>query len=152
MRFRLLGLGLLCLSSLGVNASELMVHNAWIRAMPPSSRVVPVYLTLHNPGNTELILTGIRSPRGRIALHQSMMHNDMMRMQPVAQISIPAHAVVKLAPAGLHGMMSNFSSGVPAEGDTVPLTLILAQGEPLKVTAEVLNLGEQAEHDMHQQH
>jgi len=129
-------------------ASELMVHNAWIRAMPPGSRVVPVYLTLHNGGDTALVLSRITSPRGEIALHQTVQEGEMMKMLPVASIQIPAHGMVTLEPQGYHGMMSDFSDGVPQKGDEVALELTLANGEVLKAKARVTMDG--PEHNMAQ--
>ncbi len=135
--------------SLGTLADEPMVHDAWIRAMPPTARVVPVYLSLHNPTNRELQLTAIGSPRGDIELHQTLMNEDMMSMLPVDSIRIPPHEMLKLEPGGYHGMMSHFSGAVPALGDSVPLILQLADGEQLHATARVIAQTSAVDHGMH---
>ncbi|WP_428611245.1 copper chaperone PCu(A)C [Shewanella sp.] len=140
---------LLCSGIGAAQASELMVHDAWIRGMPPTSRVVPVYLSLHNPSNEPLVLKGISSPRGVVELHQTLMENEVMRMQSVGAIQIPPHGMVKLAPGGYHGMMSDFKGGVPALGEEVQLTLTLADGESLSVTAKVTAQGAAHDHSMH---
>ncbi|MCL1040130.1 copper chaperone PCu(A)C [Shewanella marisflavi] len=140
---------LLCSGVGSAQASELMVHDAWIRGMPPTSRVVPVYLSLHNPSNKPLVLKGISSPRGAVELHQTLMENEVMRMQSVGAIQIPPHGMVKLAPSGYHGMMSDFKGGVPALGEEVQLTLTLADGESLSVTAKVTAQGAAHDHSMH---
>lgn len=140
---------LLCSGVGAAQASELMVHDAWIRGMPPTSRVVPVYLSLHNPSNKPLVLKGISSPRGVVELHQTLMENEVMRMQSVGAIQIPPHGMVKLAPGGYHGMMSDFKGGVPALGEEVQLTLTLADGESLSVTAKVTAQGAAHDHSMH---
>ncbi|MFV7785181.1 copper chaperone PCu(A)C [Shewanella marisflavi] len=140
---------LLCSGIGAAQASELMVHDAWIRGMPPTSRVVPVYLSLHNPSNEPLVLKGISSPRGVVELHQTLMENEVMRMQSVGAIQIPPYGMVKLAPGGYHGMMSDFKGGVPALGEEVQLTLTLADGESLSVTAKVTAQGAAHDHSMH---
>lgn len=140
---------LLCSGGGAAQASELMVHDAWIRGMPPTSRVVPVYLSLHNPSNKPLVLKGISSPRGVVELHQTLMENEVMRMQSVGVIQIPPHGMVKLAPGSYHGMMSDFKGGVPALGEEVQLTLTLADGESLSVTAKVTAQGAAHDHSMH---
>ncbi|MCG9754290.1 copper chaperone PCu(A)C [Shewanella insulae] len=134
------------------HASELMVYDAWIRGMPPTSRVVPVYLSLHNPSDKPLVLKAISSPRGSVELHQTLMENELMRMQGVEAIQIPPHGMVKLTPGGYHGMMSGFKAGVPALGEEVALTLTLEGGETLSVTAKVTAQGEAQDHSMHMHH
>ncbi|WP_228289701.1 copper chaperone PCu(A)C [Shewanella cyperi] len=138
MKSALASLLLMSFSSL---AGDLMVHDAWIRAMPPTSRVVPLYLTLHNGGDKELVLSSIASPRGEIALHQTVQEGEMMKMLPVDSIRIPAHGMVKLEPQGLHAMMSDFNAGVPEQGEEVSLQLTLADGETLQAKARVTQFG-----------
>lgn len=130
-------LSLLILLSGFVQASELVIRDTWIRAMPPSSRVVPIYLIIDNPTSASRKLINITSSAGSIEMHQTIEHNGVMSMAPINDIVIKANGQVTLAPSGLHGMMSHFSHGVPVLGDIVPLTLTFADGEKLEVEATV---------------
>lgn len=121
----------------GVFAGELMVHDAWIRAMPPNARAVPVYLSLHNGSEKDIALTAIETPLGRIELHQSIQQGEMMKMQRVERIEVAAHAMVKLAPMGYHGMLLDMQAP-PAGGEQVALTLHFDNGETARIEAPVI--------------
>ncbi|MEH6443477.1 MAG: copper chaperone PCu(A)C [Oceanospirillaceae bacterium] len=118
-------------------AANIEVDNAWVRAMPPTSRVIPIYLTINNPTDKSVGLIKISSPRGFVVIHQSVMRNDMMQMEPVESVPVPAKGVAKLQPTGYHGMMNNFTDGVPTKGENVPLVLMFNNGKELTVMAKV---------------
>ena len=155
-----IGLGLslifIGLHSVDAQASELQIQQAWIRAMPPTARVVPIYLSLTNPSDTSYYLNGISSDTGAIELHQSVMENDVMFMRAVPQIEIPAHSTVKLEPMGFHGMMVNFSQGVPTLGEQIGLILHLGNGDTVAVNAivakEAISLTADAQEHDHSAH
>lgn len=118
-------------------AGEVMVHDAWIRAMPPNARAVPVYLSLHNGSDSSIALTAIETPLGRVELHQSIQQGEMMKMQRVERIEVAAHEMVKLAPMGYHGMLLDMQAP-PATGEQVALTLHFDNGETARVEAPVI--------------
>ncbi|RLV58783.1 copper chaperone PCu(A)C [Parashewanella curva] len=150
-KFLLIVLSLLTsIVSYSLLAEQLTVENAWIRAMPPTSRVVPIYLTMKNTGDQPIKLLAINSPNGRIELHQTIMKNGLMRMTPVEKIMVDSHGQTTMAPGGYHGMMMNFTQGVPAKGDSVPLTLTFNNGEKLTIMAAVkMNSDETMHHHHH---
>ncbi|WP_428775363.1 copper chaperone PCu(A)C [Vibrio sp.] len=119
-------------------AGDILVDHAWIRAMPPTSRVVPVYLTLHNQSDKPISLVAITSDIGVIELHQSIKENNMMRMEPVSRLTLSAGQTVKLAPGSYHGMLSHFAQGVPKEGSEVPITLIFESDNKISTVASVM--------------
>ena len=139
----------LALVSSSAFAASIKVEDVWIRAMPPTSRVVPIYLTMKNGAGKLLKLDAISTKRGRIEIHKSFMKNGMMRMEPVDFVAVPAHGEEKLQPAGFHGMMMDFTNGVPAKGDTVPLTLHFTDGETVSVVAKVTMDGPVVDHSHH---
>ncbi|MBB1270697.1 copper chaperone PCu(A)C [Shewanella sp. SR44-3] len=145
------GLALAALSSQAL-AADMMAVDAWSRAMPPTARVLPVYLTLHNHSDKKVSLIKISSDFGAVELHKTVMENDMMRMQPVGQIAVQAKQQVKLAPMGLHAMITGLTQGVPAEGNKLPLTLVFDNGEEINITALVRKAtmpAKAAKHDHH---
>ncbi|MCL1124858.1 copper chaperone PCu(A)C [Shewanella surugensis] len=118
--------------------SELVINDAWIRAMPPSSRVVPIYLNIDNPTARERKLIGIEAEAGSIEIHQTIERDGMMYMKPVDEIVIAANDQVRLAPSGFHGMMSHFTQGVPEQGEKILLTLIFDNGAKQSTEAKVI--------------
>ncbi|QQX79491.1 copper chaperone PCu(A)C [Shewanella sp. KX20019] len=134
----LLSLTTMLLLTLNAQASALEVDNAWIRAMPPTSRVVPIYLTMNNQGIAEIQLVAIESEAGSVELHQTVMKGESMHMTPVASIPVSSNGTTKLAPSGYHGMMSNFSNGVPTLNTKVSLTLVFADGTKQTIDAKVI--------------
>ncbi|MGB0895150.1 MAG: copper chaperone PCu(A)C [Parashewanella sp.] len=130
-------------------AADLIIDNAWIRAMPPTSRVIPIYLTIKNPSATANALISISSPRGYVEVHQTIMENGMMKMQAVDAVPVTANGVAKLEPAGYHGMMMNFTDSVPAKGESVPLTLKFKNGETISVKAKVKMSADSGGHNHH---
>ena len=133
-------------------AADIMVVDAWSRAMPPTARVLPVYLTLHNHGDSQVSLIKISSKLGAVALHNTVMENDMMRMQAVDKIVVQAKQQIKLAPMGLHAMVTGLTQAVPGEGDVLPLTLSFDNGEQMSINALVRKVAMPEAADKHAPH
>lgn len=152
LRSLLLGMGL-CVTGQALGA-DIMAVDAWSRAMPPTARVLPVYLTLHNHSDKPIALISISSAFGTVALHNTVMENDMMKMLPVDAISVAAKKQLKLAPMGLHAMITGLKRAVPVVGDTLPLTLSFDNGEQLVLQAQVRQppMTEQASGEHQHQH
>lgn len=147
----LLSAGLI--ASTSALATDMMAVDAWSRAMPPTARVLPVYLTLHNHSAKDISLVSISSEYGQVELHQTIMENDMMKMLPVDSIIVGAKKQVKLAPMGLHAMITHLARDVPKEGDTLALILQFDNGEKISIDAKV-HTPKSAEHASgdHQHH
>jgi copper(I)-binding protein len=130
-------LGASLISATSVLAADIMAENAWSRAMPPTARVLPVYVTLRNNGAKDVSLVSVSSSYGQAELHQTIMENDIMKMLPVNFIAIGSKEQVKLAPMGLHVMIKNLALDVPKEGNALPLTLNFDNGETISLDAKV---------------
>ena len=125
-------------------AADMMVVDAWSRAMPPTARVLPVYLTLHNHGDKPVSLIKISSEFGVVELHKTEVTNDTMKMLAVDAILVESKQQVKLAPMGLHAMITELTKSVPVEGDVLPITLSFDNGEQLSVNAKVRKPADQS--------
>ncbi|WP_372871487.1 copper chaperone PCu(A)C [Shewanella sp.] len=132
----LAGLGALLLANLA-QAGNLMVHDAWVRAMPPTARALPLYLTLHNGTAKPVSLTAITTSDGRVELHQSLHEGDKVKMQRLEHIEIAPNDMVSLAPMGLHGMILDMSR-VPAEGETLHFVAHFDDGSQSQIDAQVV--------------
>ena len=59
----------------------IMVKNAWIRAVPPNSKMSAAYMTLHNSSEHHDMLAAVESPLANAAeLHNVVEENEMMMM------------------------------------------------------------------------
>ena len=98
-----------------------------------------VYMTLKNDGQSDDILVGAKTDAAKtVELHETKMdENDVMRMQPVPNIPIPAGGSVTLQPGGLHVMLIDMQKEL-APGDKISLTLTFEKAGPMTVEAEVL--------------
>lgn len=154
MRSLLTSLFLLSLLGPGLApAADLQVEDPWVRAGPPTARVMAGYMTLRNPGDSDREIVRVSSPAfERVEMHQSRIEDGMARMIPQDALRIPAHGSLKLAPGGYHLML--FNPAAPLQpGDTVELTLQDAAGNRLQVSAPVrLPTDGDAGHSHHHHH
>lgn len=95
------------------------------------------YMRLVNTGTQADALVGASTDVAKIVeIHNVKMENGVMSMFPVEQIEIPAGGSVDLQPGGFHVMLIDLNKDLNA-GDKVDLTLKLASGKEIKVTAPV---------------
>jgi copper(I)-binding protein len=117
-------------------APTLLVQNAWIRQVPGSD-VAAVYLTLRNPTSKPVNIVGVESPVANHAMiHETKIDTGRARMRPHEQLVVPPGRAVKLEPDGLHVMLDGLTRKL-AVGQSVPLTLTLADGSRMQVVALV---------------
>jgi hypothetical protein len=114
--------------------ADLLIRDAWVRAMPPTQRMTAGYATVENIGEGALTITGAGSPIAAIAeLHTTIESNGTTRMTPLAPITLEPGESFTFAPGGPHVMLMGVNP-MPAPGNTVELCF--AAGES-KTCAEV---------------
>lgn len=128
-------LAILLANPLAARAADLTIDNAFSRASPASSPGV-AYLTIHG-GSTPDRLLSITSPRApKVEMHTMTMQGEVMRMRETETLDIPANAIVKLAPGGLHLMLVGLASPLKP-GETLPLTLTFEKAGPKTIAVPV---------------
>ena len=115
----------------GSSRSPLAFDNAWVRAPVAGRTVTAAYCDVTNRGDAVVVITGFASdhPGVRVEIHETAEHDGMMRMRPLARVTIPAKATVSFAPAGKHLMLFGFDGSAPEarlvatldSGETVPV-------------------------------
>ncbi len=144
-------LSLLALLSVPAFA-QTRVDDAWVRATVSGQPSTGAFMRITSSDNAKLLEA--KSPAAKIVqIHQSKMDNDVMSMQPVAFVPLPAGKTVAIEPEGYHVMLIDLVGQVK-EGDEVPLTLVVenAKGvkESIEVKARARALNSMADHgDMH---
>lgn len=113
------------------------IEHAWIRWLPANLPAAG-YAEIVNDSDTTVRITGASSPAyGMVMLHHSRLAHGHSTMEMVAQLDIPAHGRVKLAPGGYHFMFSHAKQPIKP-GDTVKMTLEFAGGAKLQADFPVL--------------
>ncbi|HEY8507296.1 MAG TPA: copper chaperone PCu(A)C [Steroidobacteraceae bacterium] len=121
---------------LHAQANALVVQDAWARKAPGSD-VAAVYLSLRNTSAQPMIVVGVRSPGAASAMiHETSVQGGQSQMRPKDKIVIAPGQTVTLQPGGTHIMLSGFKSNYGV-GQSVPLVLLLANGEQVQAAAVV---------------
>ena len=116
----------------------LVVQDGWIR-MPPGPR--PMMLAgfgrIINGCATAQAVVAVRSPRfGDVSLHETQVVDGVSRMREVERLPVAPGGEAMLAPGGLHLMLTQ-PVAVLAEGERVPLVLVLADGREVAAELQV---------------
>ncbi len=114
----------------------LIVQDAWVRQVPGSD-VAAVYLTLRNPTTKPISIVGVEcSLASHAMIHETQTESGQSKMRPHEQLVVPPGKTVKLEPGGLHIMLHGVTHPA-AVGQSVPLALLLADGNKVQVAAVV---------------
>jgi len=110
------------------------VHNAWSRPTPPGTPMGVGYMSITNHGADEVRLIAAESPRaGHVSIHETSMHEGMMRMQPLANgLEIPAGSTVELKPGSYHLMLEQLKKPL-MEGEMIPVRLDFEEADDITV-------------------
>ena len=126
--------------SSGLNfAGDLKIVDAWIRAVPPSSKATAAFMTIVNKSDTPVLITGGSCQlAGEIKPMITTKQDDgVMGMALVKCFAVPAKGKRVLEPGGDHLMLMKLSE-VPRAGSIVPLVLTTeAGGKPGSIRLDV---------------
>lgn len=111
-------------------------QQAWVREVPPVSPAAALFVELNNAIPESIAITAMTSPAaGRVEWHDMRMRDGQMHMTQRDTIELPA-GVTTLAPGGSHLMLMDLRQPL-AVGDSVQVSLSLANGQTLTFTAPV---------------
>ena len=101
--------------------AEVKVEDAWVRATVAPQKATGAFMRLTASEATRLV--GAESPvAGVVEVHEMRMENDVMRMNPIDGLDLPAGEAVELKPGSYHIMLMELPAQVEA-GKDVPITL-----------------------------
>jgi copper(I)-binding protein len=119
-------------------ACDLRVSEAWIRDPIPGATALAGYAQLFNSGSVPVVVDTVRSAAfTRVEMHESVQDNGVMRMRPLATLSLPPHSTVRFAPDGKHFMLIGPTHTLQ-RGETVSIDFIDARR---CVTTAKFNIG-----------
>ena len=109
----------------------------WIRQAPPGVSVMAGYFTLQDLTDKPVELKSVSSPDfGSVEMHRSFVKDGQEQMEPVPDITLPAHGSVEFKPGSYHLMLMQPKKNLFA-GDVVTLTLQFSDGSELTLMAPV---------------
>lgn len=128
------------------------VTQVWSRAMPPSAPTGAVYFTLRNPGDKADRLIDVRTPRAEKAeLHTHVHEGEVMRMQRIDAVDVPAGGEVEFKPGGHHVMLFKLSEPLVA-GEQFPLTLIFENAGEVDIEVSIQDQAPESSDSGHMHH
>ena len=121
----------------GQTGPAITVEEAWARAPAMSGGNGAVYFRLVNKGDEADVLVSVKSGIGTAELHETTMkENDVMSMQPLGRVIIPAGGMVEFEPGGKHVMLIDVGETL-SPGDKIPLTLRFAKLGEMRIEVSV---------------
>jgi copper(I)-binding protein len=118
-------------------AGHLMVEDPWVREGPPTAPALGAFMVLMNHSDQAMDLVGASSDVcDRVEIHRTVMDGKMARMIKQDKITIPANGKAVLKPGDYHIMLIRPHKAYKA-GEKIDITLIMADGSKIPVSAEV---------------
>ena len=114
-----------------------VVRGGWVRSAPPGMPMAAGFGEIVNACGAPVTITGATSPAfGDVSLHETTDVDGVSRMRAVPALEVPADGATRLAPGGLHLMLSEPAADI-APGDRVVIDLALGDGRTLRGEFEV---------------
>jgi len=129
------GTVLAVLFSVSAAQAQVTVTDAWVRATVPQQRASGAFLRLDSVADATLVQAS-SALAAVVEIHQMSMQGDVMKMQQVPGIALPAGTTVVLEPGGYHIMLMELKRTLKA-GDTVPLTLVVETADKQRREVQV---------------
>ncbi|MCV2219375.1 copper chaperone PCu(A)C [Thauera sp. Sel9] len=138
--------------------AQVEVAEPWVRATVAQQKATGAFMRLTAARDARLVEA--RSPvAGVVEIHEMKMEGDVMKMNAIAALDLPAGKAVELKPGGYHVMLLDLHAQVK-EGEMVPLTLVVedrdGRREQIEVQAPVRPLaagrGSQRDHGHAMEH
>lgn len=116
--------------------ADVKVEDAWVRAAVPGQVATGAFMVLTADQDSQLLQahSGVAKD---VQIHEMFMQGDVMRMQQVKVITLPARQPVSLDPHGYHIMLMGLNRTISA-GDKVPITLVVKDSSGREQSVEVL--------------
>ncbi|SDU06263.1 hypothetical protein SAMN05216296_1558 [Pseudomonas pohangensis] len=116
---------------------SLRIDHPWSRALPPNAPAGAAYMVIHNEGTDADALVSASTPiADKAELHTHVMSGEVMKMQQVESVAIPAGGEARFAPGGNHVMLFGLKKPLVA-GESFPLTLVFEKAGAVDVEVKI---------------
>ena len=120
---------------------NLEIDAPWARATPPGASVAGGYASIRNRGAAPDKLVAASSPAAeRVELHLMSMQGNVMKMQQVHALEVPAGGELALKPGGAHLMFVGVKAPFKM-GERVPVMLRFEKAGEVEVQLSVGEMG-----------
>lgn len=110
-----------CLLAAPAWAQTVEVNHPWVRGTVTGQTATGAFMELKSAVDATLV--GVSSPVSKLAqIHQMTMDKNVMRMQAIPKLDLPAGKTVLLEPGSFHIMLTGLLRPLK-KGETVDLTL-----------------------------
>nr|WP_137973061.1 copper chaperone PCu(A)C [Pseudomonas sp. F(2018)] len=128
------------------SVGELHIDHPWSRALPPTAPNGAAYFVVHNKGTAGDRLLGASTPLAATAeLHTHVHLGDVMKMQKVDSVGVPANGEARFEPSSNHVMLFGLKQPLVA-GERFPLTLEFEKAGKVEVEVAIEAEAPKAEH------
>jgi len=115
--------------------AQVEVTDAWVRATGQGQKATGVFMNLTAKKATRLV--GVKTALTPMAeVHEMKMDKDVMKMQAVKALDLPAGQTVALKPGSYHVMLMDLKAPL-AEGEHAVITLLFEDAAGVKTQQEV---------------
>ena len=115
--------------------AEVTVAEPWVRATVPAQKATGAFMHLKSGADARLVSAA--SPvAGVVEIHEMLMDKDVMKMNRIDGLDLPAGQSVELKPGGYHVMLMDLKGQVK-DGDVVPVSLVFEGKDGKKQTVEI---------------
>lgn len=106
----------------------------------PMGETSAVYMTITNDSDADIMIMEAQTTVAEIVeIHETVIENDVARMEAVGALMIPAGETVELRPAGKHIMLMQLTEDIVA-GNEIEVELVLESGDTFTVSAVVQDM------------
>jgi hypothetical protein len=126
---------------------DLLVEHPMAFATPATAQTGGGYVTITNTGTQDDMLLAVEADFPRVMLHNTVMTDDIARMEHLETIPLPAGETVMLMPGGMHVMFMGLNGDPFEVGEAIPATLIFEKAGPLDIVFDVEDRSDDGEMD-----
>ncbi|HEX5128082.1 MAG TPA: copper chaperone PCu(A)C, partial [Rhodocyclaceae bacterium] len=117
-------------------AGKIRIEHPWARATVPAQSTGGAFLTIDNGGGADKLMSVSSNVADATELHSMTMHGNVMSMQKMGALEIPAGKSVELGPDSFHIMLIKLKAPLK-EGSTFPLKLKFEKAGEVTVDVNV---------------
>lgn len=120
-------------------SAGLHIAHPWSQELPPNAPTVAAYFVIQNTGAGADRLLSVDTPIATSAeLHEHVMQGELMKMQQVPSVEVPASGTVTFAPMAYHVMLFGLKDrSLLQDGKRFPLTLHFEKAGAVPVEVNV---------------
>ncbi|HQZ03732.1 MAG TPA: copper chaperone PCu(A)C [Thauera sp.] len=115
--------------------ADVTVADAWVRATVPQQMATGAFMRLTSDGSARLVAAD--SPVASVVeIHEMIMDGNIMKMNAVPGVDLPAGQVIELKPGGYHVMLMGLKQQVK-DGDEVPVSIVVEGADGARQTIQL---------------